>query len=74
MRTRRHWVRGIVGGLLLGLGFAVGSIVYSFNAFGVLTPWILVVLGLVIGVLVVFVPSRKARRARAAIPPEVYRR
>ena len=69
MRTNRHWVRGLVGGLLLGLGLGLGSMVYSFNGFGVLTPWILVLVGLVIGILMVFVPSRRARRARAAGPP-----
>jgi hypothetical protein len=69
MRKSRHWLRGIVGGLLLGLGLGIGSIVYSFNAFGPTTPLVLIPVGLVIGLLFVFIPSRKAMRARRAGPP-----
>jgi hypothetical protein len=61
-RKEHHPIRGIVGGLLLALG--LGSIVYSFNELGVVTPWALVAVGIVIGVAVVFVPSRKALRTR----------
>jgi len=69
MRKRRHWFRGIIGGLLLGLGLGVASIVYAFNALGPLTPWILVLVGLVIGILLVLVPrpwGRKRPPARTA--------
>jgi peptidoglycan/LPS O-acetylase OafA/YrhL len=62
MRKRRHWIRGIVGGLLLGLGLGIGSIVYAFNELGPLTPWILVLVGLVLGIVLVFVPRPWGRR------------
>jgi drug/metabolite transporter (DMT)-like permease len=62
MRKRRHWLRGIVGGLLLGMGLGIGSIVYAFNAFGPLTPWIMVLIGLVIGIVFVFLPAPWGRR------------
>lgn len=65
MRKRRHWIRGIVGGLLLGLGLGIGSIVYAFNALGPATPWILVLVGLVVGILLVFVPAPWGRRPPA---------
>ena len=68
MKKQRHWIRGIIGGILLGLSFAIGSVVYAFNALGPMTPWILFLVGLAIGVLMVFVPSRKAMKARSAGP------
>jgi hypothetical protein len=64
MRKRRHWFRGILGGLLLGIGLAIASIVYALPLFGPLTPWIMVLVGLVIGILLVFVPRPWGRRAR----------
>ena len=62
MRKRRHWLRGIIGGLLLGLGLALASIVYAFNALGPLTPWAMVLIGLVIGILFVFLPAPWRRK------------
>lgn len=67
MRKRRHWIRGIFGGILLGLGLGLASIVYSFYALGPLTPWLMVLVGLVIGILLVFVPAPWGRRR----PPEM---
>lgn len=68
MRKRRHPWRGILGGILFGLAMALGSIVYAFNGFGPLTPWILLLVGIAIGVLLIFVPRPWGRRRR---PPEV---
>ena len=63
MRKQRHWIRGIFGGLLLGLALGLGSIVYSFGALGPLTPFILIGVGLIIGVLLIFVPRPWGRRS-----------
>ncbi|MEA2622007.1 MAG: hypothetical protein QOH61_917, partial [Chloroflexota bacterium] len=53
----------------LGLGLAVGTIVYSINTLGPMTPWAAVGLGLLIGIVLIFIPSiRKGRRR----PPPVY--
>lgn len=65
MRKRRHPFRGLLFGLLLGLGLGLMSIIYGINSMGVLTPWAAVVLGIVLGLIVVFIPSRKAMRAKS---------
>lgn len=63
MRKHRHPFRAIIGGLLLGLGLGVGTIVYAINPLGAITPWVAVGLGLLIGILLIFIPSiRKGRR------------
>jgi hypothetical protein len=64
MRKRRHPFRSLVFGLILGLGPGLMSIIYGIDSLGVITPWAAVVLGVVIGLIVVFIPSRKAMRAR----------
>lgn len=71
MRKRRHWFRGIIGGLLTGLGLAIGSIVYSFNALGPMTPWILIIVGVLLGIVLVMVPRPWGRRKRPAPAAEV---
>ena len=67
MRRRRHWFRGIIGGILFGLGLGLASIVYSFTALGPPTPWVMVLIGLVLGILLIFVPAPWGRRPP---PPE----
>ena len=63
MRKRRHPIRGAVSGLLLGLGAALVTIIYGINVLGPLTPWLVVLAGVVVGLLVaLFVPSRKVMR------------
>jgi hypothetical protein len=69
MRIRRHWLRGIVGGILFGVGLAILSIVLAFNALGPLTPWVLLVLSIILGIVLVFVPSPGAMRRRREGPP-----
>lgn len=69
MRKRRHWLRGIVGGILFGVGLAILSIVLGFNALGAATPWALLVLGMILGIVLVFVPSPGAMRRRRSGPP-----
>jgi hypothetical protein len=59
---KRHPFRGLFSGLLLGLGAGIMTIVYGINTLGALTPWIVVVAGIVLGLAVAFIPSRKARR------------
>jgi len=68
MRTRRHWLRGIVGGILFGLGLAILSIVLAFNALGPLTPWVLLVLGIILGIALVFVPAPWGQRRPTSRP------
>jgi hypothetical protein len=61
----RHPFRAIIGGLLLGLGLAIATIVYAIAPLGAMTPWVALVVGLVIGILLMFIPSiRKGRRKR----------
>jgi len=67
MRKRRHWLRGIVGGVLFGLGLGIGSIIYGITFFGPPTPWVMALIGLVLGILLVFVPAPWGRRRP---PPE----
>lgn len=70
LRKHRHPIRGIFGGLLLGLGLALATVVYSINAAGPMTPWIAFVIGLVVGIALVFVPSiRKGRPSRPQYAP-----
>lgn len=68
MRKRHHPWRGIFGGLLLGIALAIGSVTYSFAAFGPLTPWILLLLGIVAGLALIFVPRPWGQRRRPRSP------
>jgi hypothetical protein len=55
-RRKRHPWRGLFFGFLLGLGLGIMAIIYGIYVLGPLTPWILVVVGVVIGLLVAFLP------------------
>ena len=46
-----HPVRGFFGGLFLGLGVALLLIVFAVIALGTLTPYIIIVIGALIGLL-----------------------
>lgn len=62
MRKKRHPWRGLFFGLLLGLGLALMAVLYGWYFAGPLTPWLLLLLGVVIGLLMVFVPRPWGRR------------
>ncbi len=70
-RKRRHPWRGIFFGLLLGLGLGLMAIVYGFYVLGPLTPWILVGAGVVIGLLMAFMPRPWGRRPAPVVHTEV---
>ena len=55
-RKKRHPVMGLIFGLLLGLGLGLLALVYGWYFAGSYTPWLLVVLGVVIGLVMSFVP------------------
>lgn len=65
----RHWFRGIIGGLILGLGFALASILFATTLLGIWSSWLLVGLGLLIGILLVPLPSIRGGRRKP--PPYV---
>jgi hypothetical protein len=62
MVKKRHPFRGLFFGLLLGLGLGLMAIIYGLYFLGPLTPWILVVLGILLGLLMSFVPRPWGRR------------
>jgi hypothetical protein len=66
-RKRRHPYRGLFFGLLLGIGLAIMAILYGWYWFGPLTPWLLLILAVVLGVLMSFVPRPWGRKD----PPEL---
>lgn len=62
-RKRRHPFMGLFFGLLLGIGLGLMAIVYGLYFLGSFTPWILVVIGIVIGLGMSFVPRPWGRRS-----------
>lgn len=62
-RTKRHPFRGLFFGLLLGLGLGLMAIIYGWYFIGPLTPWALVIVGTVLGLLMAFVPRPWGRSA-----------
>jgi drug/metabolite transporter (DMT)-like permease len=61
-RKKRHPFRGLLFGLLLGVGLGMMAIIYGLYFAGPLTPWILVAVGVIIGLVMVFVPAPWGRR------------
>jgi len=51
-----HFVRGLLTGVLLGLGAAVLAIVFGFMPVGALTPWVALAAGPIIGAVVGLLP------------------
>ena len=47
-----HPIRGLFGGLFLGIGVAMLLVVFAVIALGTLTPYIIIVIGVVIGLLI----------------------
>ena len=68
-RKKRHPFRGLFFGLLLGIGLGLMAIIYGIYFLGPLTPWILVVLGVVVGLVMAFIPRPWGRK-----PPPVMAR
>lgn len=56
---RRHPIRGLIFGLVLGLGAALLLISYSQIPLGIPTPWVVIAIGALVGLLVgIFGPPR----------------
>lgn len=66
-RKKRHPIMGIFFGLLLGVGLALMAIIYGIYFAGPMTPWILLILGVVIGLVMVFVPRPWGRKGPPAM-------
>jgi hypothetical protein len=69
----RHPFRGFFGGLLLGLGVALLLIFAGFVPMGELTPWVILVLGVVIGLVAAFAGPTRGRRTPTHHPVVVER-
>lgn len=61
-RKKRHPIMGLFFGLLLGLGLGLMAIIYGIYFAGPLTPWLLVILGVVIGLAMSYVPRFWGRK------------
>jgi hypothetical protein len=61
-----HTVTGIVGGVLTGLGAAVMLVIYSTLPFGSLTPIVILLAGIVLGILASLIGRRLSEAAQPA--------
>lgn len=61
-RKKRHLFMGIFFGLLLGFGLGLMALIYGWYFIGQFTPWLLVALGVVIGIVMSFVPRPWGRK------------
>lgn len=59
---KRHPIMGLFFGLLLGLGLGLMAIIYNIYIAGPLTPWLLVILGVVIGLAMSYMPKLWGRK------------
>jgi hypothetical protein len=66
---KRHPWRGLFFGLLLGVGLGLMAIIYGWYWVGQYTPWLLVVVGIVFGLLVSFVPRPGGDKAPPTSAP-----
>lgn len=66
-RKKRHPFMGIFFGLLLGVGLALMAIIYGLYFAGPMTPWLLLALGVLIGLVMVFVPKLWGRKPPPAM-------
>lgn len=62
--VHRHWIRGIIGGLLVGIGLALATIIYGLNGIGAMTPWAAILVGLAIGIILALMPSIRGGRRK----------
>jgi hypothetical protein len=62
---RRHPIQGFLGGLLVGIAVSMLLFLYGKIAFGTLTPYLIVLVGVVLGVVWVYVAPTRRRRSRA---------
>lgn len=67
-RRKRHPVLGVFFGLLLGIGLGLMAIMYGIYFAGPYTPWLLVLLGVLIGILMVFLPRPWGRQPAPTEP------
>ncbi len=68
-RRKRYPVRGFFAGLCLGLGLAIMCVIYGKAAVGTLPPYLIIGLGVVVGVLWAYgAPARTRRGGRRAAP------
>ena len=71
---KRHPIRGFVGGLFVGLGIALLLVLYGKIAFGTLTPYVIILAGVALGVVWAFVaPVRRRRSDDADLPASLPR-
>ena len=69
-RKRRHPWRGLFFGLLLGIGLAIMAILYGWYFVGPMTPWLLLLAAVILGVLMAFVPRPWGRSSEPAMRTE----
>ena len=68
-RKRRHPWRGLIFGFIFGLGLALMAILYGWYWVGPLTPWLLLIGAVILGLLISFLPRPWGRRREP--PPMV---